>query len=1829
MPKRLHEITRFASGIIATPDERDIPDDSAVSSTNVNPIGKAGKLEPMPDDEVYIAGGTTFGSNTGITGGDETSPMMSVLNNAGPSDGDKALIWYNKTKKFVTLAKNIADGSFGGIDRTSHLGSSTASSFTATGQVYSQDADKVSLLSEGNRVHLSLGRQTEDGDVTPPQIIQNNSSDTFGFPGGGVTMEPAEVAAPDHYGDYFKIIASSDATKIFGMVWNGSQVHKLDASNGNLICKSGKNFGYIRSICIDAIAPNEYIYVIGGTTNKKDGSSQLNWYKLRQGNLSIKYSGRICFPIDGDGHEKSDNLIDISTSNDSDVDKGFWSTKQNTGDNEDASYPPSASSSNSYGDQATLLNPDQPTLSGDHVLSARRMSTTAEDTRKAIYHGWMCTDMIVCQNYAEKKTADNSELQAAADKGTYIYFVNGDRAVFPEQHISSDGVNYGENGGEQEYRHLDGTTLAHNYHQNEWCFNGVWFWRFAVRASSGNVSAYSRTPSVEFSRAPQWSADSDGQAADDYSSNDDAFLAKGNAGSYGVLHPRGAFQDLGSGNSASTAAVSDGSGGFNQVDYTAMTIYNSTCNMFSGGQTSGPSNPGMHNNCMFGIVSAAIGQGPLYSPPKVMVSVPKLCLFTTSTSASIPNNAYNISAVGIMTNISDSVGPTHINEWVAFTKNLSLANTAAQEPDFDDDWGSVSPPNITNDIRLFGYGTERANVTLVDSGGSGDVARPFAILSPVCLREQDATRITRASSANANAIGITYRIGACTDMVYTKDSGTHNIAIPGGTQGIIYPGEHSIIAQDVSEQPGGAYTSRNRVVGGHSFYKFARGNTHGFIKLTEYCTGISGGVKVADHPSSDLTGMQKATSATNVSGAHDEYSINFNDPASDHTPTIKYGDQWANNDEYMFHRAAELILNDVSLFKVGDIISRGSPAMSSNNERLFIFNIKPEQNKLWVYRCYGAGEESDHWNVGDFIYLYTGPSHLLNYEYREITEWENPSYLFLGGDAENSFTASHVNMAHIDGASRSYPHVGTKTYSQGYSITNDNSKAIGIITTQQAPYFEDADDGSESAVHQIITAPIYYGVCVWNSGTSTGQQQYYIDTDRVDSGTGAYTTWGSTATGDDDWFSGWNFAHYRRNAAGGGMLSGDKGADPDSKFVPGKMQLFEWPYQTIVLPGQRHETRQNTDTSNGILLLTPAQRGTDIVTSSLSDPTVGAIQGSITIYRYHSEILATGVTDAPSLIWINGSGGELRKWLWDKNITVDNSFDTGDTGYARLINMLPADTSVNVGDNPQTITVPTNWDKGRFVGSGYFDMHLYQQKSSTGTSKFQSNYRYYYKATFIYDNIEESPLTEKIYKSPIQSRGTGVTAVFTDGFGGDNDLPAESLVSSISALEMHDRHLFSYRSIRESWIGTSNRSIMLWIKFQNMPDVNKRITHLRIYRAERPGSFQDVIDSPPASAYRLVKEFDLRNETRYIRTPENAADGLTVGGDNVQLVYEDRGDSFASYTASTGFPETMHSFTPAYNVATIGEGYKFIADISNPGLKNVSEFIFRSKPLKNNVFDWSQDYTICPETPVALKTFNGKLFAFSESKTFRFNLSNLALEDEYDMAGCKGPTNVITTEFGMFYADAQNVYMSSGQGIRKISDAISSGEDIVGWQEIDHSTVKTFMVPDVKRTSVLIFGGDYIYSYNVPQERWDIWRLSESSVTNATSITSASLDNKGNLIVFDSAGAAIKMNSHSSNVKPLTWISRRETIGLNTQDKIWRKIKVMYDGATAPTVQYSVDNGSNWRNGTQTSGNGMVELKVDSAYKKAKDVQVKVNSAANQNPEITSIGIVYRSRPVK
>ena len=482
-------------------------------------------------------------------------------------------------------------------------------------------------------------------------------------------------------------------------------------------------------------------------------------------------------------------------------------------------------------------------------------------------------------------------------------------------------------------------------------------------------------------------------------------------------------------------------------------------------------------------------------------------------------------------------------------------------------------------------------------------------------------------------------------------------------------------------------------------------------------------------------------------------------------------------------------------------------------------------------------------------------------------------------------------------------------------------------------------------------------------------------------------------------------------------------------------------------------------------------------------------------------------------------------------VDVENS-DTGDdstetTIFTNQWELLIASTSgrFKLGEMRSGVNA---WDKGNVVGnvirydkSTASESEIYMVPDASNliagieivadsvadtTGYFQAGQNYEYKVSFIYDGYQEGLLTSTIYN-------------FSD---------------------------------------TVDRS-RLSIKFI-IGQFSKRLSHICLYRRD------DVND-----LFKLVKEI----ETDDTWNEDTESDLFST-----EIV--DKGPLGATYESRSGLNQELDTIKVKYGLSAEIDGYLFAGQCSHDKIENASNLVFRSKPGKFSIFDYANDTIQLKSPPTAMANFMGRLYIFDKENTYRVNQESLVIEDIFEGIGCLSKNSVIITEYGMFYADRNGAYMHNGTIPQKISNAIFKGGDISGtttfggtdnindvsWDNTaGNSTTNPPIVSfDANMQSVLFLveyydvstnsDGDnsnlriyYLWSYNIPKQRWDLWELDNNV-------------NMGKPFIGDKSKVYIPIDSGiyelrgGSTKRDFTWISKKLNMEVDSVLKVFNKLKV-------------------------------------------------------------------------
>jgi hypothetical protein len=204
-----------------------------------------------------------------------------------------------------------------------------------------------------------------------------------------------------------------------------------------------------------------------------------------------------------------------------------------------------------------------------------------------------------------------------------------------------------------------------------------------------------------------------------------------------------------------------------------------------------------------------------------------------------------------------------------------------------------------------------------------------------------------------------------------------------------------------------------------------------------------------------------------------------------------------------------------------------------------------------------------------------------------------------------------------------------------------------------------------------------------------------------------------------------------------------------------------------------------------------------------------------------------------------------------------------------------------------------------------------------------------------------------------------------------------------------------------------------------------------------------VVQIPAGTAVNLANLRFWRDGAR------NTYDFPKVSGTNVfQISFTDSGFEGATYEENTGVYDTLEQNWVNYRLSAFANGYHFVGRCAGaPTIlgTNKDNIILRSAPNAPSVFNIAKDFLSLPDRPTALVAWNGRLYAFSETRFMRINPDAMFIEEEIQGFGAlsDGTTGNVgvsrltcATPYGVFFADLNNIYQYDGQQIKTIGDPI-------------------------------------------------------------------------------------------------------------------------------------------------------------------------------------------------
>ena len=472
----------------------------------------------------------------------------------------------------------------------------------------------------------------------------------------------------------------------------------------------------------------------------------------------------------------------------------------------------------------------------------------------------------------------------------------------------------------------------------------------------------------------------------------------------------------------------------------------------------------------------------------------------------------------------------------------------------------------------------------------------------------------------------------------------------------------------------------------------------------------------------------------------------------------------------------------------------------------------------------------------------------------------------------------------------------------------------------------------------------------------------------------------------------------------------------------------------------------------------------------------------------------------------------------------------------------------------------------------------------TNAGELIASYKYFYKFSMLFDGYQETPLSVESYTSTQGNNNYNRTATIT---------------------------------------------------INEKSQIPERASHIKIYRAEASSGSSAT---EPESLYRLVKTIALN------------ANWTASGANAYTQPIVDKGTKGASFEADSGLSETLEATMPNFALSAQLNNVHYIGKCRHDGyIDDASSYIFASKTGKFDVFDWVVDFIKLPTIPTTLIGFNGRLYAFDEMNTYKIvGAPGLYIEDVFEGVGCLNDDAIVATDYGLFFADNQNLYWHNGQVAEPIGEAIARGSD-TSWQNRD-TDYHTRAMYDAKRRSVYFTfkkgSNYYAWAWNIPRKRWDLLSFGNNATIGTNSSEQGDHEPKGFYLLTngtvnvsykniggDSAGSnqqaagttgIINFLGHASTKRIWTWISKNLTMGNDTQEKNVRSILL----PTRIKAAYNVASGDISSAGNQVANTltrGTYRMDVAAADKKTTTFKVRLDANA-AGDECGSVGVLFKTK---
>lgn len=285
------------------------------------------------------------------------------------------------------------------------------------------------------------------------------------------------------------------------------------------------------------------------------------------------------------------------------------------------------------------------------------------------------------------------------------------------------------------------------------------------------------------------------------------------------------------------------------------------------------------------------------------------------------------------------------------------------------------------------------------------------------------------------------------------------------------------------------------------------------------------------------------------------------------------------------------------------------------------------------------------------------------------------------------------------------------------------------------------------------------------------------------------------------------------------------------------------------------------------------------------------------------------------------------------------------------------------------------------------------------------------------------------------------------------------------------------------------------------------------------------------------------------------------------------------------------------------------------------------------MFDWTRDFLVLPEIPLALAWYNDRLYAFSESTVYRINPELMYIEDTFFGAGASHRQSVFVSEYGLYFCNLQGAYRIQDSGIEVISDPISEAPttgSYIGWKTFasatNNSAFDRIVIKAETDKRLILFVGSTATSDNksdclgfyIPTNQWYRFRLGSIALTADSGLYGGK---DGEIYITGTPTDALNGSYRlfaSANYENTVWVSKEFHLGEPSQNKSWNKIK--WDATTPTGSSFAVSYGVE---GTDPATSATNDAWINT-YKKTFQIKIAGTAATTNNPKMDSLDIIVR-----